>query len=196
MVEEWKWIEGYEGIYKISNFGRIRSYKQKSDGYVRSNVNQTGWYFTVVLKDKNGVNTTKRIHRLVAEAFIKKIPEGYHVHHIDGDKQNNRVDNLEIINAHDHLSKTMKEHPEYCDGMKHRNQYLKPLTIYMYSDTGDYLASFPNAKCASVVTGVCWRNILQVANKDEYSPGRVRKQAGGYVWSFDPPEGGGKNNAH
>lgn len=47
------------------------------------------------------------------------------------------------------------------------------------------VVSFPNAVMAERITGVCSRNIIQVANKEEYKPGKTRKTAGGYVWSFD-----------
>lgn len=99
MKEEWKDIEGYEGFYQISNLGRVKSLggwrgtaKRKEkirstsltrDGYVRVRLIHQG-------KDK-----TMRVHRLVAEAFIPN-PEGKDtVNHIDGNKQNNTVSNLE-----------------------------------------------------------------------------------------------------
>lgn len=97
MKEEWKWIEGYEGRYTISNKGRLKSYLSDKYGKILSQTNRFGWYFTVNLKDENGKMSTKRIHVLVAEHFIGKIPKGYHVHHKDGNKQNNVVTNLEII---------------------------------------------------------------------------------------------------
>ena len=79
--------------------GRMKSFKKNSKGYITSNKNKNGWYLTVNLfDDKNKCHTT-RIHTLVAEHFIGEIPKGYHVHHIDGNKQNNKVTNLSIISA-------------------------------------------------------------------------------------------------
>ena len=187
IIEEWKWVEGYEGLYKISNFGRLRSHKKVKDGYDLSNKNQKGGYLTVVLKDKNGTCKTHRIHRLVAESFIGKIPDGYHVHHVDGDKQNNMVHNLQIVDGHKHLSDNAAENPDVYRGMNDYNKYERPRTIYMYTLSGDYLASFPNSKAAELVSGICGRNILQMANGDEFSKGHTRKQAGGYAWSFLHP---------
>ena len=56
--------------------------------------------------------------------------------------------------------------------------------IYQYDKDGHFIAEYANSIIASFYTGVCHRNILQVANQDEYKPGMTRKQAGGYVWKF------------
>ena len=185
MIEEWKWIKGYEGRYSISNMGRLKSYLSDKNGKILSLKNQYGWYFTVNLLDDNGKRNTKRIHVLVAEHFIGEIPKGYHVHHKDGNRQNNKVNNLEIIHPIKHYQETLKERPQIVTGMRRYNQYEKTKEIYMYNVDGDYIASFPNAVMAERITGVCSRNIIQVANKEEYKSGKTRKTAGGYVWSFD-----------
>lgn len=184
LKEEWKWIEGYEGRYAISNKGRLKSYLSDKDGKILSQTNQFGWYFTVNLKDENGKMSTKRIHVLVAEHFIGEIPKGYHVHHKDGNKQNNVVTNLEIIHPSKHREETLKVKPQIVTGMNKYNQYERPKEILMFDKEGNYLASFPNSKIAEEITGVCHRNILQVASKDEYKPGKIRRTAGGFIWKF------------
>lgn len=172
MQEEWKWVSEYEGIYEISNKGRLRSYRRdKVNGYLLSNRNSKGWYLTVNLF-KNGTKRTKRIHVLVAESFIGKIPPGYHVHHIDDNKQNNVVTNLEII------------HPQIITGMSNYNKFKRPKHILQYDTEGHFIAEYANGEIASRLTGVCQRNILQVANGEEYKPGKIRKQAGGFVWKL------------
>ena len=58
--------------------------------------------------------------------------------------------------------------------------------VLKFSLNGEFINSYRNAMEASRNTGVCGRNILQVANKEPYnSKGSVRKQAGGYVWKFE-----------
>lgn len=77
-MEEWKWIRGFEGVYQISNYGRLKSFKKYGHGYILSNKNQKGGYLSVVLQDT--IQKKKRyvrIHVLVAEAFIGRIPAGY-----------------------------------------------------------------------------------------------------------------------
>lgn len=164
--------------------GRLKSYLKNENGMVLSQTNQFGWYFTVVLKDKYGKSSTKRIHVLVAEHFIGEIPKGYHVHHKDGNRQNNVVTNLEIIHPAKHYKETLKTNPQIVSGMNHYNQYERPREILMFDKDGNYLASFPNSKIAEEITGVCHRNILQVASKDEYKPGKIRSTAGGFIWKF------------
>ena len=192
MNEEWKWIKGYEGLYQISNLGRLKSFhRDKSEGRIMSLANINGWYFTVILRDGNGEYSTKRIHQLVAEHFIGEIPKGYHVHHKDGNKQNNKVSNLEVISRKEHTKETMKQHPDYCKGMNEYNKYVRPRHIRQYDLEGHFIAEYANSKIASELTGICARNILQVANKNPFnSKGSVRKQAGGYIWKFADDKGG------
>ena len=185
MTEEWKWIKGYEGIYQISNLGRIKSFhKDKSNGFILSVKNSNGWYLTALLRDKNK-RDTKRIHQLVAEHFIGEIPKGYHVHHKDGNKQNNNVENLEIIHPKQHRLETAKQKPGLCTGMNNYNQFVRPRHIRQYDLNGHFIAEYPNSKIASANTGVCSRNILQVASRKPFNDkGGIRKQAGGFIWEF------------
>lgn len=191
MNEEWKWIKGYEGLYQISNMGRLKSFhKNKVDGEIRSIKHSGGWYLTFQLL-KEGIRKTVRIHQLVAEQFIGEIPEGYHVHHKDGNKQNNIVTNLEIIHPKQHNLETMKQYPDYCKGMNEYNKYQRPRHIRQYDLEGHFIAEYANAKIASALTGVCSRNILQVADKKPFNAkGGIRKQAGGFVWKFADTERG------
>lgn len=190
MEEEWKWIKNFEGVYQISNFGRIKSFKRNIDGQILSNKNSKGWYFTVNLRT-NAMRQTKRIHVLVAEHFIGEIPLGYHVHHKDGNKQNNKVDNLEIIHPKQHNLETMKQYPDYCKGMNEYNKFQKPRHVQQYDYEGHFIAEYASAKIASELTGICARNILLVADKKPFNTnGNIRKQAGGFIWKFADEERG------
>ena len=179
--EDFREIKGFEGLYMIGNRGTLLSNRGKC-WRIMSMVNKNGWYFTINLKDKDGKRHTKRIHRLVYEAFVGSIPAGYHVHHKDGNMQNNRVENLIAISEKEHHAIHAEENPNILEGMRHYNKYVRPKVILQYSLGGALIASYPNAKEAGRLTGVCSRNILQVANKTEYKPGKIRKQAGGYIW--------------
>lgn len=185
MDEIWKDIKGFEGVYKISNFGRLASLKK---GYfnILSNKNSKGDYISVILKSKNKVLHT-RIHRLVYSTFVEEIPKGkkYHIHHKDGNKQNNRISNLELVNSHNHHKIHIKKNPNIIKGLVNYNKYIKTKPISQYSLDGKYIATYSNATDAYKATNVCKRNILQVANKEPFNKkGNIRKQAGGFIWKF------------
>lgn len=194
-MEEWRWIKGYEGLYQISSHGRLKSFRKKKDGYICSNVNQYGWYLTVNLFDESKKRKTKRIHILVAEAFIGEIPKGYHVHHKDGNKQNNHVENLEIIHPAEHSLESIKINPNCIKGMNNYNKYKKTRRIRQYTKDGHFIAEYVNGAVASRLSGVCERNILQVAGKTPFNDaGNYRKTAGGYKWVYADEDKGGDEN--
>lgn len=87
--EVWKEIKGFEGLYMIGNKGTLLSNK-KGCWRIMSVTNKNGWYLTVILTGKDGKRKTKRIHQLVYEAFTGEVPKGYHIHHKDGNMQNNK----------------------------------------------------------------------------------------------------------
>jgi len=93
MEEIWKDIECYSG-YKISNLGRVKSYRKDTNGYLMSPAKTALGYYQVELQT-GGKYKGKTIHRLVAQAFIPN-PNNYpQINHKDEDKSNNKVDNLE-----------------------------------------------------------------------------------------------------
>ena len=101
-MEIWKEIKGYEGLYQVSNCGRIKSLSHINNlGRLRpecilgSRLSDRG-YHTAVLYN-NGKPKSFRVHQLVAKAFIDNPLNKPHVNHLDGVKSNNFVDNLEWV---------------------------------------------------------------------------------------------------
>lgn len=103
MEEIWKDIKGYEGLYQVSNFGNVKSLdryiinkngdKQYFPGkYLNQGISDN--YLKVTLS-KSNKQRTFRVHILVARTFIPNPENKPEVNHMDGDKSNNRVDNLE-----------------------------------------------------------------------------------------------------
>lgn len=90
IMEMWKDIEGYEGLYQVSNQGRVRIIKER-----KLSIDKNG-YNTVMLVN-NGQRKLCKVHRLVAKAFIDNSEFKTQVNHIDGDKSNNKSDNLEWV---------------------------------------------------------------------------------------------------
>ena len=98
--EIWKSVPNYIGLYKVSNFGRIKSlnYQNKGHEKVLKLSAKDGKYVKVTLHDIVGKSKTLYVHRIVAMAFLPgPTPEQTQVNHIDGNKQNNIVDNLEWV---------------------------------------------------------------------------------------------------
>lgn len=182
--ELWVDIPRFEGLYQISNFGRVKSFKIVKSGKILSIKNKTGWYLSIVLKNRT-FNRSEKIHRLVAFAFIEN-PNIYNVvNHKDGNKQNNHFQNLEWCTSKENVIHAMSLNPNMCKGMNFHNTNIKPKTIIQKSLKGKFIQKYKNSKEAFMNTGICARNILQVASRDEYKPGLTRKQAGGFIWEFE-----------
>lgn len=103
--EIWKDIEGYEGLYKVSNLGNVKSadrivkhsgkHTRIQKGRILKNLLNAHGYLEVGLYSIDGKASKQRVHRLVAAAFISNINNKAEVNHIDEVKTNNHVDNLE-----------------------------------------------------------------------------------------------------
>lgn len=93
MKEIWKDVVNFEGLYEISNLGRVRTYRTK---LIRA-LNKDNWnYWRLSLYKQNKIYTI-RVHIMVAYAFIGPRPIGFEINHIDTNKNNNRWDNLEYV---------------------------------------------------------------------------------------------------
>ena len=97
MIEEWRDIKGYEGLYQVSNLGRVKSFKGVSERILKIGVDRYG-YISINLF-KNNKRKLCKVHRLVAEAFIPNQDNKPQVNHIDEVKTNNMVSNLEWVTA-------------------------------------------------------------------------------------------------
>lgn len=101
--EIWKEIQGLEGLYQVSNLGRVKSFKRNKNGELLK-IHLTKKGYSCVCLRKNGKTIGRYIHRLVYDAFIGDLPEweigaenNMEINHIDEDKTNNCVWNLELV---------------------------------------------------------------------------------------------------
>lgn len=93
MIEEWRDIVGYEGLYQVSNLGRVKSLWFNKERIMKPAINSAGYYSLVL--HNHGIKTSHLVHRLVAKAFL---PNNYNypiINHIDENKINNITINLE-----------------------------------------------------------------------------------------------------
>lgn len=92
-MEIWKDIKGFEGCYQVSNYGNIKSFMKDENGSILSNsIGKEGYAYVMLVGEKN---VLRRIHRLVAEHFLDEDASRPYVNHINGVKNDNRVENLE-----------------------------------------------------------------------------------------------------
>ena len=168
MKEIWKDIKGYEGHYQVSNYGRVRSvprvtpyinkagYKssQFRDGQIKKDTDNGRGYKSVSLY-KNNKGKMAYVHRLVVQAFIGEIPEGMAVNHIDFDKSNNRLDNLEIVTYSENNMHSARA-GRYDD--------KRGSKVRVYYDNGD-IKEFPSMTKASRGLGVHRDTLIRVVHK-------------------------------
>nr|DAM43865.1 MAG TPA: homing endonuclease [Caudoviricetes sp.] len=155
----WKPVCGYEDRYEVSNYGDVRSISK--GGLILSPARDDHGYFRVCLYFK-GAAQYKRVHRLVAEAFLPNASRLPEVNHINGNKTDNKVENLEWISTRENIIHA------YKSGLKVQTGE----TPCMRSD------------------GIVYESYLDAQNKTGISAGNIsqacrgkRKTAGGYGWA-------------
>ena len=160
--EIWKAVNGFDE-YFVSNKGRV--YSKKRNKYLKPLCSETG-YLKVGLWNKSKRKVVK-IHRLVAEAFIENSNNKKCVNHIDGNKQNNCVSNLEWA--------THSENTKHACSIGLLVQKTK--TVDKFSKDGKYIESFSSQKEAAKATGIFQSAISRCC-------GGGCKTAGGYIWKL------------
>lgn len=100
MEKQWKPIEGYEGSYEVSNFGEVKSLERldsrgrhRKEKLLKPQKNSKDYLF--VRLSKNGVEEPILVHRLVWQTFVGEIPPEWEINHLDENKENNHLENLE-----------------------------------------------------------------------------------------------------
>lgn len=88
----WKPVVGYEGLYEVSDLGSVKSLRKK-----KLFIPQISFGYHRITLMRNGVPKNYLIHRLMWEAFVHPIPEGMVINHLNGIKNDNRLDNLECV---------------------------------------------------------------------------------------------------
>jgi hypothetical protein len=126
MQEVWKPVVGYEGIYEVSNLGRVKSIPRngtiKKERYLIPNDNGYGY---LKLSLNNYLKTTKYVHILVAESFLNyKSNKGIIVvDHIDSNRKNNILTNLRILSHRENILRSKKSNTDNSNIYKVRNKY-------------------------------------------------------------------------
>ena len=174
--ETWIPIKNYEGIYEISNLGRVRRIKISKGtlgGILLPDKNESGLFVTL----RNlGYDNKYLIHRLVLENFIGINFIKPYVNHKDGNRWNNNINNLEwctnsenVKHSHDNL---IREYTAY--GENHKNS----ICVSKYKKDGTYICTYGSVNEAGRQEKIPFTNIAKNAKGK-------RKTAGGFIWKYD-----------
>lgn len=167
-MEIWKEVVGYEGLYEVSNYGRVLSLPRLKYGRTSKDGQQTVYrtkkkllspkvdkdgYLSVTLTDPDGNRAMRRVHRIVAIAFIDK-PEGKDVvHHKDENVKNNSVHNLAWVTNKENLS---------ASDVFGKLAKIHGVPIVQKDTDGNVLAYFPSCQEAARQLGLDVRHINAV----------------------------------
>ena len=185
MEEVWKPVKGYEGLYEVSNTGKVRSLDRETTYRLRSTTTQrlfkgkilntysvNGYRIVAISKTVDGRSITERVlvHRLVAESFIPN-PNGLpEVNHIDEDKTNNCVQNLEWISH--------RENALHGTALERGHRKLRKKVIQFTKD-GQLVKEYESLLAVRKETGWHIGKISKCANGNPEYP-----SAYGYTWRF------------
>ena len=185
---EWKPIEGYEGLYEISNNGKVRGLDRKDNKgrkvkgqIIKIHINTHGYQIVDLCKD--GERKHYQLHRLIAKTFIPNPDNKPHIDHINTIKSDNRIKNLRWVTRSENMLNelTRKHNSERQIGRKlteeHKkkvkeNTPLKKSTLCIETNKVYF-----SAREAGRQTGICYASIIACCN------GKV-KSAGGYRWKY------------
>lgn len=136
-TEIWKDVPGYEGQYQVSNLGNVRSIR------VLSKINHSKGYHQINMMVDSKLKIMK-IHQLVAMAFLDHVPNGNKlvVDHINGDKKDNRLENLQVITNGENLRRAYEI--KIIDNMykKKTNKSSRFPGVCFFKQTGKWKAQF------------------------------------------------------
>ena len=171
--EIWKDIKGFEGIYQVSNLGRVKSLERidalghrLKEKILKPHPNGNGYYNVGLCK--NSVRKFYQVHRLVYEAFNGQIPEGLQVNHINEIKTDNRLENLNLM--------TPKENCNY--GSRNERRAKKQSKVVLQFTLDNILVKeYPSVRQAERETGFSHGDISACCNGK-------RKTAHGYKWQY------------
>lgn len=179
--EIWLPVKGYEGYYEVSNLGNIRSLDQiqrRSNGfaictfYIKGRILKpycTGrkeGYLTIDAR-KNGTSKNLKIHRIVAEAFIPNPKNKPVVNHIDGNKHNNRVENLEWCSIAENSAHASK-HGLTPHGEKNKFAKLTALQVAEIRNTYKRGVRGKGAKTLAKKYGVSYTTIRRIISRKKW----------------------------
>lgn len=173
VIEEWRPIAGFEGLYEVSNIGRVRSLTRYKK-VIKPIITNSGYYQYQLWH--NGVCRAELAHRLVAQAFIPNPDNKLVVNHIDENKLNNSVDNLEWLSQVDNCRygtavARRTQHLDYSKRKVNNANQIKACSkpIRQYTKSGEFICEWPSATECAKATGMSLSGIRAVARGNRNS---------------------------
>ena len=166
MKELWKPISGYEGYYEVSNLGNVASlrYARGSNRRIlKPSINTWGYLQVTLSRNKKKKNVA--IHRLVAETFIENTHNLPQINHIDENKCNNRVDNLEWCDSHYNINYGERN-------LRVSNTLKQPVVATLPDGTEEFYSSVQDASTALGVCHSAISNAIYKKNRHKRCKGR------------------------
>lgn len=166
-MEIWKDIQGYEGRYKISNLGRIKSLSKmnrKGNEFCSPVRSKQGYRRVVLFKDKK--TKTYMVHRLVAQTFLSNPKNKPYINHKNGLKEDNVAENLEWVTSSENIEHAFKN--KLCKSRK---------KVLQFNLKGKLIKEFEGLRVAERQIGINHCNISFCCNG-------IKKTAGGFIWKF------------
>ena len=181
MQEIWKDIQDYEGLYQVSNLGNVRTLSFRGSGLTRPmKASPTNCGYYKVQLHKNGKGKMLYVHRLVALAFIPNPYNKKQINHIDGNKANNHVSNLEWASASDNqlhsIAHGLRQPSPMTGRTGRKNPNSKP--IYQCDLDGKVIARWDSISDACRFFGKGTSHISQCLT------GKT-KTAYGFKWEYE-----------
>lgn len=171
-MQIWKDIEGYKGHYQISNYGNVRSLKKDAflmkGGYLKG--------YKIISLWKNGTGKMFRVHRLVAAAFIPNPENKPCIDHIDGDRANNRADNLRWSTRKQNANNPISIERYRKAGIIQKPYKQLQIPVQQLKD-GFLIGSYSSIREAERATGIAHTSISRVIRG-------TLNTAGGYKWKY------------
>lgn len=159
-MEIWKSIKNHDG-YFISNLGQIKSFKKKREIILKQTPRTTSGYLCVSLWSDDGIKKTHNIHQLVAAAFLNHNPSGHivTVDHIDNNKSNNSLDNLQLLSSRANVSKNTRVGTSKYTGVYWSKSMNKWTACIMINKVKNILGYFHNELEASNAYNLALNNL-------------------------------------